>query len=334
MHPLEKHWRQITIVSLLLLPLSVLFSVLARIRRIAYQLGLFSIVSAPVPVVVVGNLSVGGTGKTPVVIWLAKELQARGFTPGVISRGYGGSGEMSEVHATSSPRHVGDEPVLIARRTHCPVWVGRDRAAAATRLVVGNPQVDILISDDGLQHYHLARNFEIAVIDARRQFGNRLLLPAGPLREPVSRLDTVDAAVVNGGEVPQLPISAFAMHLGGSEFLNLVDPSKRMPAGRFGNMKLHAVAGIGDPERFFSHLRSLGLSFTPHAFPDHHMFTASDFEFADADAVVMTEKDAIKCSCFAREIWWALPVDAQIDSALADLVIQKINQKIGASRGH
>jgi len=320
MHPLEKHWRQITVVSLLLLPLSVLFSVLARIRRIAYRLGLFSVVSAPVPVVVVGNLSVGGTGKTPVA--------------GIISRGYGGSGELSEVLATSSSRHVGDEPVMIARRTHCPVWVGRDRAAAATRLVAGNPHVDILISDDGLQHYHLARNFEIAVIDARRQFGNRLLLPAGPLREPVSRLDTVDAAVVNGGEAPQLPVNAFAMHLGGSEFLNLVDPSNRMPAGQFGNMKLHAVAGIGDPERFFSHLRSLGLSFTPHAFPDHHMFTASDLEFAGANAVLMTEKDAIKCSCFAREIWWALPVDAQIDSALADLVIQKINQKIGASHGH
>jgi tetraacyldisaccharide 4'-kinase len=142
----------------------MLFSVLARIRRIAYRFGVLSVVSAPVPVVVVGNLSVGGTGKTPVVIWLAKELQARGYTPGVISRGYGGSGEMSAVHATSSPRLVGDEPVLIARRTHCPVWVGRDRAAAATCLVSANPQVDILISDDGLQHYRLARNFEIAVI--------------------------------------------------------------------------------------------------------------------------------------------------------------------------
>jgi tetraacyldisaccharide 4'-kinase len=333
-HILEKHWRQTTVISLLLLPLSVLFSMLAWLRRTAYRLGLFSIVSAPVPVVVVGNLSVGGTGKTPVVIWLTKELRARGFTPGVVSRGYGGSGEMSEVRATSSPRDAGDEPVLIARRTHCPVWVGRDRAAVANSLVAAHPQVDVLISDDGLQHYHLARDFEIVVVDASRQFGNRLLLPAGPLREPVSRLNTVDAAVVNGGEVPQLPVTAFAMQLGGSEFLNLVDPSKRMAAGQFGNMKLHAAAGIGDPERFFSYLRSLGLSFTPHAFPDHHVFTRSDLEFAGANAVLMTEKDAIKCSCFAREIWWALPVDAQIDSALVDLVIQKINPKIGASRGH
>ena len=241
---------------------------------------------------------------------------------------------MSEVRATSSPRDAGDEPVLIARRTHCPVWVGRDRAAVANSLVAAHPQVDVLISDDGLQHYHLARDFEIVVVDASRQFGNRLLLPAGPLREPVSRLNTVDAAVVNGGGVPQLPVTAFAMQLGGSEFLNLVDPSKRMAAGQFGNMKLHAAAGIGDPERFFSYLRSLGLSFTPHAFPDHHVFTRSDLEFAGANAVLMTEKDAIKCSCFAREIWWALPVDAQIDSALVDLVIQKINPKIGASRGH
>jgi tetraacyldisaccharide 4'-kinase len=333
-HPLEKHWRQITVVSLLLLPLSVLFLILTWIRRTAFRLGLFRVVSAPVPVVVVGNISVGGTGKTPVVIWLAKELEARGFTPGVISRGYGGSEEVAAVHTTSSPSLVGDEPVLIARRTGCPVWVGRDRAAAAAKLVSCNPTVDILISDDGLQHYRLARNFEIAVIDARRLFGNRLLLPAGPLREPASRLETVDAAVVNGGEATAIPVSAFAMHLGGSEFLNLVDPSTRMPAGQFGSINLHAVAGIGNPERFFTHLRNLGLSFTPHAFPDHHVFTASDLEFAGADAVLMTEKDAIKCSCFARDIWWALPVDAQIDSALADAVIQKINQETGAFHGH
>jgi tetraacyldisaccharide 4'-kinase len=333
-HLLEKHWQQITIVSLLLLPLALLFSMLARMRRIAYRFGLLKVVSAPLPVVVVGNLNVGGSGKTPLVIWLVKQLQARGYTPGVISRGYGGSGEMSAVHAASSPGVVGDEPVLIARRTHCPLWVGGDRAAAANCLISSNPQVDIIISDDGLQHYRLGRDVEIAVIDGQRQFGNGLMLPAGPLREPISRLDKVDAAVVNGGQAPRMAVSAFAMRLVGNEFVNLADPSKRKPAQQFGKMNLHAVAGIGDPERFFAQLRSFGLSITPHAFSDHHPFTASDVEFANADAVLMTEKDAIKCASFARDFWWALPVDAQIDSALADLVIEKINLKIGASRGH
>jgi tetraacyldisaccharide 4'-kinase len=369
-NPLEKHWRRFTVVSLLLLPLSVLFAGLAWLRKTAYRTGLLPVVNATVPVVVVGNLSVGGTGKTPVVIWLAKTLVAHGFTPGVVSRGYGGAGQLSAVTAASLPQLVGDEPVLIARRTECPVWVGRDRTAALARLVDASPQVDVVISDDGLQHYRMARDVEIVVVDAQQRFGNRLLLPAGPLREPVSRLDSVDATVINGGEAADLPVReaaghvvpdqvlsgqdrlaqvlsgqdrlaqvlsgqdrlarAFAMHLDGKEFTNLVDPAKRRSAEQFANINLHAVAGIGNPERFFSHLRNLGLSFTPHAFPDHYSFTASELEFADADAVLMTEKDAIKCSRFARENWWALPVEAHIDIALANLVIQRI----GAPRGH
>lgn len=335
MHLLEKHWQQFTAISLLLLPLSVVFAALSWLRRTAYRSGLLHIVDSPVPVVVVGNLSVGGTGKTPVVIWLVSALRTHGFTPGVVSRGYAGSGELSEVTKASLPELVGDEPVLIAQRAQCPVWVGRDRATALDRLLSANPKVDVVISDDGLQHYRMARNFEIVVIDAQRQFGNCLLLPAGPLREPVSRLASVDAAVINGGETPQipgrfLPPRAFGMHLDGAKFRNLRDRTKQVPAEQFAGMKLHAVAGIGNPERFFAHLRSQGLSFTQHAFPDHHAFTASELEFTNADAVLMTEKDAIKCSHFARDIWWALPVDAQIDSALANLVIQRI----GAPNGH
>lgn len=330
MHLLEKHWRQITIVSLLLLPFSAVFALLAWFRRAAYRLGLFRVVGAAIPVVVIGNLSVGGTGKTPVVIWLAKALQASGFTPGVVSRGYGGTEQLSAVSATSSPQLVGDEPVLIARRAQCPVWVGHDRATAVKRLAAANPQVDVVISDDGLQHYRLARHCEIVVIDAQRQFGNRLLLPAGPLREPVSRLRSVDAVVMNGGEAPQNAVPGFAMRLQGSQFHNLLHPSKRITADQLSHLRVHAVAGIGDPQRFFSHLRHLGLSVIPHAFPDHHVFSASDLEFANADAVLMTQKDAIKCSHFARDNWWSLPVDAQIDMALANLVIQKI----GSFRGH
>ncbi len=330
MHLLEKHWRQITVVSLLLLPFSVLFGVIAWFRRAAYRLGILRVVGAAVPVVIIGNLSVGGTGKTPVVIWLVKALQASGFTPAVVSRGYGGAEELSAVSPASSPQLVGDEPVLIARRTQCPVWVGRDRAAAVKRLVSANPQVDVVISDDGLQHYRLARDCEIVVIDAQRKFGNRLLLPAGPLREPVSRLGSVDAVVINGGEAPQIAVPGFAMRLQGSQFHNLVHPTTRIEADQLSQLRVHAVAGIGDPQRFFSHLRQLGLTFIPHAFPDHHVFSASDLEFANADAVIMTQKDAIKCSHFARDNWWSLPVDAQIDMALAHLVIQKI----GVFRGY
>ena len=335
MHPLEKHWQKLTAISLLLLPLSALFAALAWLRRTAYRTGMLRAIRAPVPVVVVGNVSVGGTGKTPVVIWLANNLQARGFRPGVVSRGYAGSGELSAVDATSLPELVGDEPVLIARRTQCPVWVGRDRAAAVDRLLRSNPDVNVVISDDGLQHYRLARDVEIAVVDAKRQFGNRLLLPAGPLREPVSRLNSVDATIVNGDERLTTPgmlpaARMFAMTLDGRTFRNLRNPATQVPAEHFTNMRLHAVAGIGNPERFFSHLRSRGLSFTQHAFPDHHAYSASELDFAAADAVLMTEKDAIKCGLFARESWWALPVDAHIDIALANLVIQRI----GAARGY
>jgi tetraacyldisaccharide 4'-kinase len=334
-HLLEKHWRQFTLVSLLLLPLSMLFAGLSWFRRTAYRSGLLRMFSAPVPVVVIGNLTVGGTGKTPVVIWLAKALTARGFKPGIVSRGYAGSSELSSVGANTLPELVGDEPVLIARRTQCPVWIGRDRAAAVDRLVATNPEVDIIISDDGLQHYRLARDLEVVVIDGQRHFGNGLLLPAGPLREPVSRLKSVDATVFNGGETTELPgrtltAPAFAMRLSGSTFRNLRNDEINMPAEQLAGLRVHAVAGIGNPERFFAHLRSLGLSFIPHAFPDHHAFTASELDFDNADALLMTEKDAIKCAHFARDTWWALPVDAHIDIALANLV----TQRIGALHGH
>jgi tetraacyldisaccharide 4'-kinase len=329
-HLLEKHWRRITLVTIALLPLSVLFAALSWLRRTAYASGLLRQVRVPVPVVVVGNLSVGGTGKTPAVIWLANALRARGFRPGVISRGYRGAEEVCAVGADTSPEIAGDEAILIARRAQCPVWVGRDRSAAAAQLIAANPDVNVVVSDDGLQHYRLQRDCELVVINARQQFGNRLLLPAGPLREPLSRLQSVDGAVVNGGDLPGLPVSTYAMQLEGDTFCNLVDPAKTKAPTDFDGMRLHAVAGIGDPERFFAHLRGLGLSFTSHPFPDHHAFQPRDLDFADADAVLMTQKDAIKCARFARDNWWALPVEARIDEALMDLV----SRKIGSGNGY
>jgi tetraacyldisaccharide 4'-kinase len=328
-HPLEKHWQRITPVTLLLLPLSAIFAATSWLRRVAYSTGLIRKQRVTVPVVVVGNLSVGGTGKTPVVIWLVEALRARGYRPGVVSRGYRGSEQLHAIDAQSLPAIGGDEPVLIARRTRCPVWVGRDRAAAATQLVSANPQLDVVISDDGLQHYRLHRDCELVVVDAQRHFGNRLLLPAGPLREPVSRLRSADAVIVNGAGMPDLPNEIFGMQLFGDRFHNLLDEESTAQPDEFVGKRLHAVAGIGNPERFFAQLRGLGLSFEAHAFADHHAFSEGDLDFVNADAVLMTEKDAIKCARFARKNWWALPVDARIDNALVDLVIQKIGPVIG-----
>jgi tetraacyldisaccharide 4'-kinase len=328
-HPLEKHWQHLTMVSIALLPLSGLFCVLAWLRRAGYRTGLLRKVRVAVPVVVVGNLSVGGTGKTPVVIWLARSLRASGYTPGVISRGYGGSGQLCAVDDKSSPQLAGDEPVLIARLARCPVWVGRDRAAAAARLLACNPEVNVVISDDGLQHYRLERDCELAVISARQRFGNGLLLPAGPLRESPNRLRSVDAVIVNGEGLAQMPPNGYRMQLEGHEFHNLVNAQRFASPRDFDGMRLHAVAGIGDPERFFLHLRGLGLSFEAHAFPDHHAFSPADLAFPGCDAVLMTQKDAIKCAAIARENWWALPVAAHIDGALLDLV----KRKIGSARG-
>ncbi len=328
-HLLEKHWQRITLVTIALLPLSVLFAALSRLRRAAYAAGLLRQVRIPLPVIIVGNLNVGGTGKTPVVIWLVEALRALGYRPGVISRGYGGAEALSAVAADSSAKLAGDEAVLIAKRAQCPVWVGRDRSAAALQLIANNPDVNVLISDDGLQHYRLQRDCELVVINARQRFGNRLLLPAGPLREPVSRLRSVDGAIINEGDMPGLPVSTYSMQLKGDKFCSLVNPATTASPADFNGKRLHAIAGIGDPERFFTHLRRLGLSFTPHPFPDHHAFRPEDFDFSDADAVLMTQKDAIKCVPFAHETWWALPVEARIDQALVDLVRRKIGSDSG-----
>ena len=330
MHYLEKHWQSVTPVSIALLPLTLLFAFLSWLRASSYRLGLLRAIRCRVPVVVVGNLSVGGTGKTPLVIWLVDALRRRGYSPGVISRGYGGSDDQVAVDTGSSARLAGDEPVLIASRARCPVWVGRDRAAAAEHLLNANPGVDVIVSDDGLQHYRLQRDCELVVVDAQRRFGNGWLLPSGPLRETRSRLHSVDAVVANGGTLADVAVDAYVMHLTGDTFRNVVNPAVGATAAQLRGKRLHAIAGIGYPRRFFAHLRTLGLDFAEHAFPDHHPYTAADLRFADADAVVMTEKDAIKCASFAQDNWWALPVEAEIDEALADLVIRRI----GTARGY
>lgn len=325
MNGLEKHWYRITPFHLVLWPASLLFGLLAAVRRLLYRNGIFRSFKLPLPVVIVGNISVGGTGKTPFTLWLAQQLLDAGWHPAIISRGYGKTSQPNDtpraVARDDSPDEVGDEPLLMTQRNLCPVWVGRDRVATVRALLQAHPECDVILSDDGLQHYRLQRDVEIVLIDGQRRFGNGLLLPAGPLREPVSRLDTADIVVVNGGTVHG---DQHAMQLDGARFYNLLNPETIRSANDFAGQNIHAIAGIGHPQRFFSHLDRLGLLAQTHSFPDHHRYSADDLAFGDADAILMTEKDAVKCAAFATERYWVLRVDAQIDPALAQLIIEKI----------
>lgn len=327
---LERHWQHTTLFGLLLYPLSVVFRAVVALRRLLYSSGALRAVRLPVPVIVVGNITVGGTGKTPVVLWLVNFLRERGRRPGIVSRGYGGkTAAPAAVNAASDPAACGDEPVLLAQRSGAPVWIGADRAAAAAALLAAHPECDAIVSDDGLQHYRLARDVEIAVVDGARGLGNGHFLPAGPLREPSTRLAGVDAIIVNVSETTNIGCQAsappaFAMALQNRGFYNLLNPQHTAAAEHFQYRQVHAVAGIGNPQRFFTQLQRLGLAFTAHPFPDHHAYRAADLAFAGADFVIMTEKDAVKCRSFAAELHWALRVDAEIDPAFGELVLAKL----------
>ncbi|MDH4234392.1 MAG: tetraacyldisaccharide 4'-kinase [Gallionella sp.] len=322
MHWLQNHWYRITPLHLILFPVSLIFRVLVTLRRAMYRNLVFPSDQLLIPVIVVGNISVGGTGKTPLTLALAQQLVKHGWHPLIISRGYGGKAQKpQQVEAESTAQQVGDEPLLMARRGICPVWVGRDRVATAHAAMQTHPQCDVVLCDDGLQHYRLRRDVEIAVVDGARGFGNSLLLPAGPLREPVARLQAVDAVVVNGGA--PLP-GQYTMHLAGELFYNLLDPGTTATADHFLATRNHAVAGIGHPQRYFQHLERLGIPFTLHAFPDHHPYSANDLDFADCDAILLTEKDAVKCAAFADAKYWVLRVDAKIDPTLIDHILRKM----------
>lgn len=325
MERLQQHWYRVTPLHLLLYPLSLLFQLLAAFRRGMFRVGLLASVKLPVPVIVVGNITVGGTGKTPFTLWLAQQLIEAGWHPAIISRGYRSEGDTDsrEVHKEDSASTVGDEPSLMSRRALCPVWIGRDRPAAALALLQAHPECNVIISDDGLQHYRLQRDVEIAVIDGVRRFGNGMLLPAGPLREPVSRLREVDAVVINGG--PPDTKEGTLMSLQGTQFHNLLDPSQIISAADFSGLKVHAIAGIGHPERFFLHLQQLGLQPETHAFPDHHSYTCDEITPQHADAILMTEKDAVKCTAFATKKHWVLQVDAQVAPSLFNLITEKLS---------
>ncbi len=327
---IESLWYRLSPWHLVLWPLSLLYGAVTAIRRSLYRAGLFKSQSVAVPVIVVGNITAGGSGKTPLVIWLAEFLRNNGYVPGVISRGYAREGDaVCAVSAQSSAAEVGDEPLLISRRTACPVVVGRNRLEAAQTLLQKNPQVNVLISDDGLQHYALKRDMEICVVDGVRGFGNGLLIPAGPLRETTARLNQVDAIIVNGDDTNNsIKTNTYrsSMELLGTTFLSLQNAQHTARAENFNDKKIHAVAGIGNPARFFAHLKNLGLQFTEQAFPDHHVFRAEDIAFENAEVILMTEKDAVKCSEFAHEQCWSLAVSAELNAAFGELVLRKLQQ--------
>lgn len=292
-------------------PLSWLYGAITALRRALYRSGILRSTRLTVPVIVIGNLSVGGTGKTPLTIALAEGLRERGYTPGVVSRGYGGTQKLPLLlDALAVPAQVGDEPCLI-RASGVPVAVGRDRPAAARLLI--DAGCDVVIADDGLQHYALARDLEICVIDGVRRFGNGRLLPAGPLREPLSRLAKVDYRICNGGAVAPGDVP---MELHGGMARALVDDHAKSLAD-FAGQAVHAVAAIGNPARFFASLRAQGLQVIEHPFPDHHAFVPNDLPF-DGMPVLMTEKDAVKCRPFAQAHWWSVPVRAVLPAAFFD----------------
>lgn len=302
------HW-----LSVALAPVGWCYAGMVWLRRVAYLGGLLPSRNLPVPVIVVGNLTVGGTGKTPLVIWLVEFLKSQGWRPAVVSRGYGGrmSRHPQQVRPDSSPEMVGDEPVLIAQRTRCPVAVSARRALAAEE-IIRHTDCNIIVCDDGLQHLALARDIEIAVVDGDRRFGNGRCLPAGPLRDLPGRMRDVDLIVANG----KAARSEFLMEYHALPLRQLRDGGRTMDIAALRGREVHAVAGIGNPARYFSFLRAHEIHIIKHEFPDHYPFRPVDLDFGDDLPVVMTEKDAVKCREFAADDWWYLPVEARLPNAL------------------
>ncbi|WP_062065954.1 tetraacyldisaccharide 4'-kinase [Cellvibrio sp. OA-2007] len=314
--------------TLLLMPLLGIFVLLANLRR--YWFERYTQKRLVTPVIVVGNISVGGTGKTPLLIALVKWLQQQGFNPGVISRGYGGKASHYPylLNAQSTAAEAGDEPVTIYQQTGCAVCVGPDRVAAAR--VLEDENCDILLSDDGLQHYRLGRDIEIAVVDGQRGLGNGWRLPVGPLREPKSRLKTVDWVVVNSPTddfvLPGLvDLFYVPMRICAQDFINLKS-SEKVSLNELSSVQVNAVAGIGNPQRFHNTLTELGLTAKLHSFPDHHIYSEQDFQLANHLPLVMTEKDAVKCRDFAQPNWFYLPITASLPDSFWQALQQKLER--------
>jgi len=307
---------------LFLVPLSWLFCLIVHLRRKLYRSGFLKSVRFPVTVIIVGNITVGGSGKTPLVIALTNWLVEQGYRPGIVSRGYGGvaSHWPQQVRDDSDPKVVGDEPVLIARHTNAPMAVGPDRVAA-TQQLLKHHDCDVILADDGLQHYALQRDIEIAVLDGVRRLGNGYCLPAGPLREKEKRLAEVDYVVTNGLAMQK----EYAMNLKATEFINL-RTAQSIPLETFRNQSCHVIAGIGHPQRFFQYLESLSVHVEAHEFNDHYQYQLQDLEFNDEFPVLMTEKDAVKCKPFATDNMWYVPVKAHLDERFLQNLQSRLKQ--------
>jgi tetraacyldisaccharide 4'-kinase len=330
---LHRVWYEGASYYQMLLPLSGLYWLIITLRRCLYGLGILGRHRAIVPVIIVGNITAGGTGKTPVTIWLADELQKRGFKAGIVSRGYGGSKSSTSmrVDMASDPDVVGDEPVLLAKRTGCTVVVDSNRARATQMLV--DDGVNVIIADDGLQHYRLERTYEICVIDGARGLGNRFLLPAGPLRETIDRLNEVDQVLINGrrgdnvAELTAVEQNAIEFELVAREITRL-NGSLTRPIEGFSGTTVHAVAAIGNPMRFFDMLRAHGIQVIEHAFQDHARLSVNDLRFGDDFEILMTEKDAVKLDATSSDKYWTVPVDLEIDPVLSSPWLEQIESRL------
>lgn len=350
---LQSIWYRPQTPPLILRLLAGLFAVLLKLRYFCYRHQLFASTRLNVPVIVVGNLTVGGTGKTPLVVYLAQALMAQGLQVAVLASGYGGALAKhkkfaSPIDGNMSAADVGDEALLLAQQLTCPVWVGRNRGYVGQQLLAQQPHTQLIICDDGLQHYALARDIEIVLFDGARGLGNGYLLPAGPLREKPARLACADYLVVNGQPAPSAEsasawlakLSALAlpmanMQLQSQALYALNAPQRRQSLSALSGKRVHAVAGIGHPERFFEQLRAHGLQIQPHAFADHHAYVAADFaEFAQ-DHIIMTEKDAVKCRQLPLPNAWVLPVSAVLPAELVEWLLAKIDSITHqTARGH
>ncbi|MBY0544627.1 MAG: tetraacyldisaccharide 4'-kinase [Gammaproteobacteria bacterium] len=319
-------WLKRNLISWLLWPCSRLFALIVLVRRFFYRIHLFPTYTSPLPIIIVGNINVGGTGKTPLVIALANQLKKEGKQPAILSRGYRSVSKTFPLAVTVDTPVIlaGDEPLMMAQQTGCLVVIDPHRVRGV-KYLEQSKQCDVIICDDGLQHYALGRALEILVVDGQRGFGNGFLLPAGMLREPISRAQTVDMVVCNGDTSSDLPRNAFTMKLTVGAIRLLSDPTQTLSIEDFMGKATHAVAGIGHPERFFNLLRRYGLEVIPHPFPDHHQFTPKDFDFLSDEntPILMTEKDAVKCMdmfCKKTNVWYM-----QVTAQLSDSFYEKIN---------
>lgn len=324
---LESIWYEGASGKQCLYPLEWLYRALAFCDRVIKKK---QRVDHPIPILIVGNISIGGTGKTPLVVYLCELLISAGYSPGIITRGYGGRSNQwpASVDKNSDPVDCGDEPVLMAQRTGSPVVAGPDRNQNVTKLLEENT-IDVVISDDGLQHYRLQRDIEIVVIDKSRGLGNRHCLPAGPLREPESRLKSCDFVVVN--EVS--PEAEYSMQLQ-AQFICSLNSAIRQPLSSWKGLTVHAVTGIGNPSRFFVMLSGMGLQVIEHSFPDHYPFEESDITFTDGFPVVMTEKDAVKCRAFATSEHWSIPITAELNERFSQNLLAQLATVASAKLGN